>query len=244
MKLQTITFSVFFVLLAMTCDSAETNKFGGTSLKGYGIKMTGLFPKYSGNCSPITSLYGSWEDVDGSVRDEPHSGIDAGQLGDAVLAPGPGTVVAAWRANWGWGWEGALLIRHTRDTLGLSEGPKYYYSEFDHLRFEDIKGFSAADSIKRGQRIGTVDRPGGNRDYLPEVHWEVWEVEEPQPSRWYTNRHKGRYWFNKTARLIDPLYMLSRNTPPAENGSVDIVPFREGDDYSTYRGFTYILACQ
>jgi murein DD-endopeptidase MepM/ murein hydrolase activator NlpD len=244
MKLQTFNLAVFFVLMATGCGAVEgAMQVESFSFKGYGTKKTGLVPRYHRACSRITSFYGSWEDLDGSERDEPHSGIDAGQLGDAVLAPAPGTVVAAWRANWGWGWDGALLILHSKSELGLSEGPKYYYSEFDHLRFSEIKKFSTGDTIKRGQRIGTVSRPGGNPAYLPEVHWEVWEVDEPLPSSWHTNKYKGRDWFNGTAQLIDPLYMLSRNTPPAEDGGVDIVPFDSKYDYSSYRGFTYILPC-
>ena len=36
--------------------------------KGYAIKKPGLIPRYpaSDNCSPLTSLYASWDDVDGA----------------------------------------------------------------------------------------------------------------------------------------------------------------------------------
>ena len=86
------------------------------------------------DCSPLTSLFSSWDDVDGTKRDEPHSGVDGGRLGDAILAPAPGKIIAVWRANWGWGMEGALMIRHSKEDLGLTSGPDAYYSEFDHLR--------------------------------------------------------------------------------------------------------------
>ena len=79
-----------------------------------------------------TSLNASWIDVDGSMRDEKHSGVDGGRLNDEILAPAPGTVRAVWKADWGWGREGALLIVHTREELGLEDGPAFYYSEFDH----------------------------------------------------------------------------------------------------------------
>src|SRR5256885_17138510 len=63
-------------------------------LKGYDITETGLRPRYPSDflCSPLTSFYASWIDVDGSRRAEPHSGVDGGHLGDAVLAPAPGVV--------------------------------------------------------------------------------------------------------------------------------------------------------
>ena len=57
--------------------------------KGYDITKTGLTPRYpSGmSCSPLTSFYASWDDVDGTRRDEAHSGVDGGRLGDAIIAP-------------------------------------------------------------------------------------------------------------------------------------------------------------
>ena len=108
-------------------------------LKGYDITPTDLKPVYPAGyeCSPLTSLYASWIDVDGSRRDEIHSGVDGGRLNDEILAPAPGTVRAVWKADWGWGREGALLIVHKREELGLRDGPAFYYSEFDHLRWDD-----------------------------------------------------------------------------------------------------------
>jgi hypothetical protein len=43
--------------------------------------------------------------------------------------------------------------------------------------------------------------------------------------------------------LIDPLYMLGLNDPPDDGESVTITPFVKGEDYSGFRGFTYILRC-
>ena len=49
-------------------------------------------PRYPSDksCSPLTSLYESWDDVDGTRREEPHSGVDGGRLGDPILVAGAG----------------------------------------------------------------------------------------------------------------------------------------------------------
>ena len=122
-----------------------------------------LTPEYplDRDCSPLTSLYLSWDDVDGTKRSEPHSGVDGGRLGDAILAPAAGVVIAVWRADWGWGLEGALMIRHSREDLGLTGGPDFYYSEFDHLRYDEIRNIRVGKRVKRGERLATVNRPGG-----------------------------------------------------------------------------------
>jgi len=213
--------------------------------KGHDITPTGLTPQYPAgfNCSPLTSLYASWIDIDGSRRREAHAGVDGGRLGDGIVAPGPGTVVAAWHANWGWGREGALLISHTRAELNLTDGPELYFSEFDHLNYRDIARFDRGQKIARGERLARVFRPGGREVYLPEVHWEVWEVADDDLT-WRENKFGGQYWVNQSARLIDPLSMLARDTPPSEDGSVALVPFVEGRDYGEFRGFTYILPCR
>lgn len=214
-------------------------------LKGYNIAETGLRPAYpeSFDCSPLTSLYASWIDVDGREREEIHSGVDGGRLGDWVRAPGPGVIVAAWQANWGWGREGALLIKHTREGLNIQSGAPFYYSALYHLDFDEIKDFEEDEAVQRGQRLAKVFRPGGNDKYLPEVHWEVWEVESGARLEWGINRHGGKAWRNRSARLIDPLYMLSLEKPPSDDLRVAIPPFSKGRDYSAFRGFTYILPC-
>jgi murein DD-endopeptidase MepM/ murein hydrolase activator NlpD len=215
-------------------------------LKGYGMTKTGLTPIYAEGfvCSPLTSLYASWVDVDGSRRGEAHSGVDGGRLGEALLAPAPGNVVAAWKADWGWGDEGALLIQHSREQLNLRDGAPSYYSAFYHLRFEDVEGFQAGQAIARGQQLANVFRPGGKKRYLPEVHWEVWEISDPETMRWIENKHGRPDWVNKTAMLIDPLYLLSREMPPSADKDVLMTPFEAGKDYRTFRGFTYILRCE
>lgn len=212
--------------------------------KGYGIKKSRLVPVYpkSYDCSPLTSLYASWIDVDGSRRTEVHSGVDGGRLGDRVIAPAPGTVKAVWVANWGWGREGALLLAHTADELNMADGAPLYYTAYDHLRYDDIKHLKVGQKLERGAELARVYRPGGHSFYLPEVHWEVWEV-QGDGLTWVTNRHGGREWRNEHARLIDPLYMLGVHNPPLDGRSVRITPFEPGTDYANFRGFTYIFDC-
>jgi murein DD-endopeptidase MepM/ murein hydrolase activator NlpD len=209
------------------------------------MKRLGLIPKYPADrsCSPLTSLYLSWIDVDGSKREEQHSGVDGGRLRDPILAPAAGVVIAVWEADWGWGSEGALMIRHSKADLGLQDGPNHYYSEFDHLRYEQIRPIAVGQHVKRGEQLATVFRPGGKRQYPPEVHWEVWTIEDDSATKWSENEFEGRYWENATGRLIDPLSMLSLNAPPRTDGRVDIPAFDRGRDYREFRGFTYILPC-
>ena len=214
------------------------------SLKGYDITETGLRPRYPKGCSPLTSLYASWTDVDGSDRDEIHSGVDGGRLGEAIFAPGPGVVRAVWLADWGWGTEGALLIRHSAKELNLDEGVDHYYSAFYHLNHDELNVYAEGQRIERGQILAHVHRPGEKPFYLPEVHWEVYEVRKDNALEWHENEMKRAYWTNKAARLIDPLYMLARQPGTLDGSHVDIAPFRKGTDYSAYRGFTYILPCK
>lgn len=213
--------------------------------KGYDITRSKLVPVYPEGyrCSPLTSLYASWRDIDGSRRNEAHSGVDGGVLGDDILAPASGTVKAVWEANWGWGKEGALLISHTADELNMDDGANYYLTAYDHLKFDDIKHFKVGQKIARGERLARVYRPGGHSIYLPEVHWEVWEVQSDALT-WVTNRHGGREWRNPQARLIDPLYLLGVHTPPHDGKSVRIMPFDPNADYADFRGFTYIFPCR
>jgi murein DD-endopeptidase MepM/ murein hydrolase activator NlpD len=213
--------------------------------KGVGITPTGLEPAYPPefSCPKLTSLYASWMDVDGTRRTEQHSGVDGGQLGDWILAPASGSVKAAWVADWGWGREGALLLEHDRSDVNLDSGPEIYYSEFDHLRIDEIKRFQVGHRVKRGQRLARVFRPGGSKDYLPEVHWEVWQAAKGGDFEWSTNKHGGAFWTDNSAELIDPLYMLALESPLSTDSSVLIRPFDPAVDYRHHRGFTYIFQC-
>ena len=212
---------------------------------GYNIQATGLKPAYPSDyaCSPLTSLYASWIDVDGGRRRYPHSGVDGGRLGEAVLSPAPGKVRAAWRSNWGWGWEGSILIEHTRENIGFKRGAPFYYSVFVHLDYEDIKNLKVGQQLKRGQPLGRVSRPGGNPDYLPEVHWEIWEADASRLG-WWINEHGGRAWYNYTARLVDPMAMLqTASGKPLSSTKVPIVPHEACRARGNCRGFTYFLPC-
>ena len=229
---------------AVMAESGMASNESVPMKKGYGVTETGLKPVYprNYNCSPMTSLYASWTDVDGSRRDEIHTGIDAGKFGEWILAPASGTVRAVWKADWQWGTEGALLLKHDRRDVNLPNGSKYYYSEFDHLNFDEIKDLKVGQKVERGQKLARVSRPGEQSSYLPEVHWEVWEVDDDNIA-WRKDRYNAPEWWNESAQLIDPLYMLGIHEPPADGKSVVIAPFIPGHDYSRFRGFTYILAC-
>jgi hypothetical protein len=152
-------------------------------------------------------------------------------------------VVAAWRTDWGWGAEGALMIRHGRGDLGLENGPDTYYSEFDHPRYEEIAGMPAGRRIARGEPLAHVFRPGGDPDNLPEVHWEVWAIEDPTQTQWEREAKGRRSWTNPTGRLVDPLALLALDAGIRADGSAPISPFDRNRDYRGFRGFTYILPC-
>lgn len=213
--------------------------------KGDGIRNTGLRPVLPKNfsCPPIKSLYASWLDVDGTRRATRHSGVDAGNFGDTIIAPAPGRVEQAWVADWSWGAEGALLISHSQKDLNLTFGPPYYYSAFYHLRPTDLDGLKQGQNVKRGQKLGRVFVPGGNESYLPEVHLETYEVYQMNALRWSRNKFGRDFWQNTEAKLIDPLYLLSLENKSDGKKNVLIEPFEIGRDYSKFRGFTYFLTC-
>ncbi|MBJ7533429.1 M23 family metallopeptidase [Rhodomicrobium vannielii ATCC 17100] len=238
--------TLFLLAIVITPIMAATADTDETAIKGIGLKPTGLKPAYPGGfvCSQLTSLYASWIDVDGTRRSEAHSGVDGGKLGDTIHAPGPGRVVAAWKTNFGWGQEASLLILHSREDLNMSGGAPYYYSEFDHLRWNEVKRLQEGDRIERGQVIGRVTTPGSNRIYLPEVHWEIYEVDDPDEIEWVEKSNGLKYFLNKTAELIDPLYMLGRHRGIHADKRVEIAPFFDDADYSRFKGFTYILPCR
>lgn len=221
---------------------------GTIALKGYDATPTGLFPAYPADrvCPELTSLYGSWIDVDGSGRDEAHGGVDGGGFGDVIVAPADGTILALWRNDHGWGEEWNLLIQHTPGDLNVEDDGFVFFSEFDHLSEADIAHLTEGQRVVRGQPIGRVRRPGGNPAYLPEVHWEIYEVPAAAQGDldWQPNAHGGQIWWNPSARLIDPLFMMSRQEPPRDDGAVAIQPFSADQDFRAFRGFTYLFVCE
>jgi murein DD-endopeptidase MepM/ murein hydrolase activator NlpD len=231
------------LLIGASVRAQDSDESSDDERKGYDITPTGLEPKFpSGyDCPPLTSLYASWIDVDGTRRTERHSGVDGGRLNDPIIAPARGVIRAAWKANWGWGSEGAILMLHTSRDLGL-DGDKVYLSEFDHLLLREAQAFTEGEDIARGQELARVGRPGNDGRYLPEVHWEVWEADDDDLA-WHTNRYGGRFWRNASARLIDPLYLLGLNAP-TDDDRAPITPFAAGIDMTKFRGFTYIFPCR
>src|SRR5262249_20299525 len=187
---------------------------------------------------PVSSFYASWMDADRTRRRQRHPGVGAGRLGDPVLAPAPAKVRRVWVADWGEGHEGAVLLLHTREDLNLTDGPKFYYSEFDHLKYSDVSNLKEGQRIQRGEQIGHVFRPGGKTIYLPEVHFEVYEVDDDQALVWRVNARGTEFFINPKSRLIDPLYLLSLEVPPNAHLEASIQPFEINRDYGGFKGFT------
>ncbi|WP_419901716.1 M23 family metallopeptidase [Kiloniella sp.] len=216
-------------------------------LKGYDANPTGITPKYPSylQCPQLSSLYASWLDVDGSTREQRHVGVDGGDLEDEILAPADGTLVAIWKRNRELGGDWSILISHSSDDLNIKNEGLIYYSEFDHLRFAHLSHLKVNQRIFRGQPIAFVDRPGGNADYLPEVHWEVYEVPvaEKDALVWQVEDNGDEVWWNYSARLIDPLYFMPRKTIKSGQVVAMITPYRKTEGFKSFSGFTYILRC-
>lgn len=207
-------------------------------IKGYGTAPTGLVPRYPRDsvCPALTSLYGSNSNV----------GVVGGRFGDAVIAPADGEILAVWETDRGRGRQWNLLISHTSKDINSSDRALSYLSEFGPFELGDVQNWSTGARVERGQKIGSVRHPEGNKKYAAGVHWEVYEV--PVDSRiilnWTKNEHGADTWTNSAARRIDPLYMLSRNQRKSGAGPIDLVPFTPGNDYSDFEGFTYIFECK
>lgn len=217
-------------------------------IKGYGADPTGLLPRYPRDsvCPALRSLHGSGVGAMGSGQHERQSGVVGGRFGDAVIAPAGGKITALWETDTGWGKEWAVLISHTARDLNASEAGVSYLSEFSHFELWDVQDHRIGSRIRRGQKIGIVRHPGGNKDHPAGVRWQVYEapVGAARQLRWVGNRYGGEDWVHDAARPIDPLFMLSRNQRKNTAGPVDLVPYTKGNDYSDYIGFTYIFECK
>lgn len=207
-------------------------------IKGYGTGPTGLIPRYPRDsvCPALTSLYGARSNV----------GVVGGRFGDAVIAPADGEIIAVWETDRGWGREWNLLISHTSKDVNSSDKASSYLSEFGPFEPKDVHNFRNGARVSRGQEIGRVRHPGGKEDYPAGVRWAVYEipVASGQDLSWTKNEHGADIWSSNAARLIDPLYMLSRNQRKSSAGPVDLVPYTPGNDYSGFAGFTYVFECK
>lgn len=216
-------------------------------IKGYGSDPTGLQPRYPRDsvCPSLRSLHGSSAGAAGALRNERQHGVVGGRFGDAIIAPAAGKIVALWETDTGWGREWAVLMSHSSGDLNTSEAGVSYLSEFNHLEPWDIQDLKIGSRVLRGQKIGVVRYPGGDKDHPAGVWWKVFEA----PARaernlsWVKNRYGGDAWTHDAVRSIDPLFMLSRNQRRSTPGPVDLVPYTKGNDYSGFTGFSYIFEC-
>lgn len=235
----------FFLLMVSAQNAIGENSM---SSRNQHVSSTGYFPRYPRDsiCPTLTSLHGSSANVDGSKRENPHVGVTGGRMGDAVIAPADGHVIAIWETNFGWGIEWNVLIQHAAADLNLSDEKSIFYSEFSHFYKKDLQHLRVDQAITRGQPIGRVHFPGGNPKYHAEVHWEVYEVPDIASSKiiWIKNESGFDIWQNNKARPVDPLYMLSLHQGISSAGEVRIVPFTTGNDYSEFKGFSYIFECK
>jgi len=219
----------------------------GTGLAtGNGKATTGLRLRYPVDlsCGLVTSLFGSWDDLDGSRRDAPHEGIDLGRLGDRVIAPASGTITAIWQVKHDWGNDWNVLITHLAADLNMADPARAYYTEFDHLRQDDIAHLQIGVRVERGAMIGVVRHPGNNPKFRAEVHMENYVV--PYRAREALSwRQQGqfRYWWNDAAELVDPLSLLAMDQTLLGTNWVTMPIFQPGADYSGVRGLTYPLSC-
>lgn len=195
-------------------------------------------------CGEITSGFGDVFDLDGSRRDVLHEGIDLGNLGDTVIAPGDGTVLAIWAVRHSWGTDWNLLISHTPEDLNLIEPGSFYVSEFDHLQIRDMSQLRPGDRLAAGQVIGRVRHPGDNSGFAPEVHLELYRLPDAAWSTTEWRKADGyRYWWNDAAELIDPLWLLTRENSAEARALGRIHFFTSGPNAAKIAGFFYPLLC-
>lgn len=208
-----------------------------------GIPAGGLHAAFPSNyhCPPITSYFGSMLDVDGSEREEVHTGVDLGNWGDAIIAPADGHVVSVRQTDEGNGPEWTVLFIHTAAEMGLS-GSFVIYSEFYHLD-DAVSHLQRGQAVRRGDKVAIVRVPGGNQNYLPETHWDTYRVPESRvaDTYWYDVGGGVLSWSNDAEVLVNPLALMPTIKAPDKRS--EIVPFDASHNYDGFAGFTYPLVC-
>lgn len=195
-------------------------------------------------CGQISSRFGSMRDLDGSLRGAPHDGIDLGAFGDVVIAPADGVIGAIWRADHTWGNDWNILMIHTANDLNLPENSVVYYTEFDHLQRKDMQDLEVGKRLQRGDPVGVVRHPGNNSRFRAEVHMEVYELPANRQSDTEWRNNAGfRYWWNASAKLIDPLEMLSKHMASITDRHVKLTMYEPGTIPGGFRGFVYPISC-
>lgn len=209
-------------------------------------QVSKYIPVYPPNltCGQITSGFGSMRDLDGSLRNAPHVGIDLGEAGDVVVAPADGVIGAIWQVEHEFGADWNLLLVHTPDDLNMPDESVVFYTEFDHLQRDDMPNFGVGDKIHRSDPIGVVRHPGNNSRFRAEVHMEVYAlpVSRQSDTQWHDD-NGIRYWQNESADLTDPLIMMSRHMAKIVNHRVELVVAVPHAFSAEFQGFVYPLLC-
>jgi hypothetical protein len=73
------------------------------------------------------------------------------------------------------------------------------------------KGISGSNGDRKS---GRSTARGGKPEYLPEVHWEVYEVIDDSAIEWKVGEYGTQVWTNEKSEIIDPRYLLSANGRP------------------------------
>lgn len=231
--------NILFCILCFGAIVAEPNQLKADNT----VNGAPVYPPNM-NCGQITSLFGSMQDLDGNRRDVAHTGIDLGEFGDIVIAPAAGVIGKIWPVKHPWGSDWNLLIIHTANDLNLPDSQSIYYTEFDHLQRGDMLNLKANDRLKQGQQIGVVRHPGNNHRFRAEVHMEVYKIPvADHPDTIWRDNSGFRYWWNASAKRVDPLEMLSKHMQSLAGQPVQVPLYNPGVTPLNLAGFVYPLRC-
>ncbi len=105
-----------------------------------------------------------------------HEGIDiSGEIGDPILAPAPGAVVASQHS---WLWGNTVRIDHGRDEHG-----RYVQTMYLHLTERRVE---LGQRVRRGQQIGTMGITGASAGNPTHLHFVVYAG----PAADFSSRHQ------------------------------------------------------